>query len=309
VTDIFFSYRSVDRERVRPVRDAFVAQGFDVFWDQEVPAGVDWDGWIRQHLTQARCAVVFWSASSVASDNVRHEASIARRHGKLIPVLLEPLAVDDFPMGLYSQQAANLAHWTGDLAHAEWRKLAREVEAKLLPAWVQHKVSELEAELVAERSRREAAERRDGALQAASPPRRRRSLISSANATRRGRTATRTPRTARNCARTSPPSSPRSRPSSASLTGQMPRSPLPMPSCSASAITRSSRRCARRSSNAGRARPIGSATRSMPRRATLRRRRRRPPRLPRRCRISWCGRLAAEHAVAREDVQRNGGMK
>jgi hypothetical protein len=62
VTDIFFSYSSADRERVRPVRDALVAQGFEVFWDQQVPAGVDWDTWIRQHLAKSKCAMVFWSA-------------------------------------------------------------------------------------------------------------------------------------------------------------------------------------------------------------------------------------------------------
>jgi hypothetical protein len=38
MTDIFFSYSSADRERVRPIRDALVAQGFEVFWDQVPPA-------------------------------------------------------------------------------------------------------------------------------------------------------------------------------------------------------------------------------------------------------------------------------
>src|SRR5215467_4603831 len=107
MTDIFFSYRSDDRERVRPVRDAFAALGFDVFWDQEVPAGVDWDTWIRRHLAQAKCAIVFWSTTSVTSDNVRHEATIARQQNKLIPVLLAALTAEHFPMGLYAQQAAN----------------------------------------------------------------------------------------------------------------------------------------------------------------------------------------------------------
>ena len=38
MTDVFFSYSSKDRERVRPIRDAVVAEeGFDVFWDQDVP--------------------------------------------------------------------------------------------------------------------------------------------------------------------------------------------------------------------------------------------------------------------------------
>lgn len=64
MTDIFFSYGSEDRERVRPVRDAFAAQGFDAFWGRQTPAGFDWDTWIRQHLTQSKCAIVFWSAAS-----------------------------------------------------------------------------------------------------------------------------------------------------------------------------------------------------------------------------------------------------
>ena len=51
MTDVFFSYSSKDRERVRPIRDALVAEGFDVFWDQEVPPGRNWDEWIRSIST------------------------------------------------------------------------------------------------------------------------------------------------------------------------------------------------------------------------------------------------------------------
>jgi hypothetical protein len=166
VTDIFFSYSSADRERVRPVRDALVAQGFEVFWDQEVPTGLDWDSWIRQHLAKCKCAMAFWSAASVASDNVRHEAVVAKQQGKLISVLLETLTAQQFPMGLYAQQAANLADWNGDPNHKEWRKLRREYEAKLIPTWVRQQLDELEAELVGERARREGVERRDKTLQA-----------------------------------------------------------------------------------------------------------------------------------------------
>jgi TIR domain len=166
VTDIFFSYSSADRERVRPVRDALVAQGFDVFWDQQVPAGVDWDTWIRQHLASCKCAIVFWSSASIVSRNVRHEATVADQQGKLIPVLLEPLAAQQFPMGLFAQQAANLADWNADLSNDEWCKLQREYEAKLMPPWVRQRIDEKDAELVGERARRQGAERRDKVLQA-----------------------------------------------------------------------------------------------------------------------------------------------
>jgi chemotaxis protein histidine kinase CheA len=166
VTDIFFSYSSADRERVRPIRDALAAQGFEVFWDQQVPAGMDWDTWIRQHLIKSKCAMAFWSATSVSSDNVRHEAMVAKQQGKLISVLLEPLTAEQFPMGLYAQQAANLSGWSGDYDNDQWRKFRREFEAKLTPLWVRRQIDEIEAELVGERTRREGAERRDRTMQA-----------------------------------------------------------------------------------------------------------------------------------------------
>lgn len=165
MTDIFFSYSSKDRERVRPVRDALVAEGFDVFWDQAVPAGVDWDTWIRSALQRSKCALVFWSENSIASDNVRHEATVAKTQGKLVPVLIEELRADQFPMGLYSVQGAKLTDWTPGTPSAEWDKLQAEVEAKLTPLWVSAKLHNAEAATLAEQARREAAESRIRALQ------------------------------------------------------------------------------------------------------------------------------------------------
>jgi hypothetical protein len=166
VTDIFFSYKSVDRDRVRVIHDALTAEGFDVFWDQEVEAGIDWDTWIRNHLTQSKCVLVFWSNQSIESDNVRHEATVAKRQNKLIHALLDPLTAEQFPMGLYTVQAANLTDWKGDAEDAEWKKLCREVEHKLTPLWVKRQIAEVEAELVAERARLAGAQSREKVLQA-----------------------------------------------------------------------------------------------------------------------------------------------
>ena len=164
MADIFFSYSSLDRERVRPIYQALSEQGFDIFWDQSVPAGTDWDRWIRQHLNDAKCAIVFWSVNSVASDNVRHEATVAKQRGKLVPVLLDPLTAEQFPMGSYSTQGANLSAWAGEIEDVEWTKVQRELEARLTPLWLRRIIDRLEAELVAERARRDAADRRDRAL-------------------------------------------------------------------------------------------------------------------------------------------------
>jgi hypothetical protein len=166
VADIFFSYSSQDRERVRRVRDALADKGFEVFWDQQTPAGIDWDTWIRGELGKAKCAVVCWSAASAASDNVRHEATVAKRQGKLISVFLEPLTELDIPLGLYAQQAANLANWNGDYADDEWSKFRDAVESKLTPPWMQEKIGQLDAELEGERARRESAEAHEKAVRA-----------------------------------------------------------------------------------------------------------------------------------------------
>lgn len=166
VSDVFFSYSSKDRERVRRVRDALADKGFDVFWDQQTPAGTDWDTWIRAELGKSKCAVVFWSAASAASDNVRHEATVAKRQSKLISVIIEPLTELDIPLGLYSQQAANLAVWDSDQTNDEWRKFLDALEAKLTPRWVQEKVGLLDAELEGERARRESAETYEKTLRA-----------------------------------------------------------------------------------------------------------------------------------------------
>jgi hypothetical protein len=164
MTDVFLSYSSKDLDRVRLIRDALAERGFDVFWDQTLPAGIDWDTWIRQHLAQSKCALVVWSKNSVGSDNVRHEAKIAKDQRKLLPVLIDDLAAEEFPVGLYVFQAAQLAIWHGNTHDDAWLRVLREIEDKLMPLWAKQRIDQLEAQLDAERGRREATERRDRTL-------------------------------------------------------------------------------------------------------------------------------------------------
>jgi hypothetical protein len=175
VTDVFLSHSSKDRggkqedgavrpDRVSPVVKLLEDQGFDVFWDQTVPAGVNWDKWIRQKLKDAKCAVVLWSKYSIESENVAHEATIAQKAAKLISVLIDPLEADQFPMGLYTQQALQLTDWSAeDETDTRWQKVLSEVEAKLAPhapLWFQRAIHGIQAELAAERARVKTAESR-----------------------------------------------------------------------------------------------------------------------------------------------------
>ena len=122
--DVFISYSSKDREVAERVRDALVEAGYDVFWDQQIPTGRDWDSWIRDRLTNSRLAVVLWSKASVASPNVRHEAIIARDSGGLLPLMVDDLAATEFPMGLYLVQALRIGRSEREFEAARAKMLA-----------------------------------------------------------------------------------------------------------------------------------------------------------------------------------------
>ena len=145
MTDVFLSYSSIDRERVRKVYDALIAEGFDVFWDQEVPPGRNWDSWIRQHLEAAKCTVVFWSKHSVVSDNVVHEATMAKNAGRLLPVLLCYLKPQQFPMGHYTLQAVPLVTEENFLQNLP--SIIAQIEAKATRRWMRRKLGDLESKL------------------------------------------------------------------------------------------------------------------------------------------------------------------
>ncbi|MEE4302150.1 MAG: toll/interleukin-1 receptor domain-containing protein [Pseudomonadales bacterium] len=73
MADIFLSYASEDRERVRPLVAALEAEGLSVWWDRELRPGPSFDLEIERAIEAARCVVVVWSEHAVASEWVRSE--------------------------------------------------------------------------------------------------------------------------------------------------------------------------------------------------------------------------------------------
>jgi hypothetical protein len=146
VHDIFFSYSSVDRERIRPFHTVLTEDGLDVFWDQDVPPGRDWDEWIRFELGRSRIVMTFWSQTSVKSRNVRHEAEIANLEGKQVPVMLDRLDAYAIPMGNYTQQATILGEWRGNRDDPAWQVLFGEIERRALSRFSQRRLQLKEME-------------------------------------------------------------------------------------------------------------------------------------------------------------------
>ena len=83
-----------------------------------------------------------------------------------MPVLLDPLRVEQFPMGLFNTQAARLHEWSGNGDDPEWKKLLLEIENKAMPAWAGRRMEYFAAELRAESQRRETAEAKEDSVEA-----------------------------------------------------------------------------------------------------------------------------------------------
>ncbi|HVZ99187.1 MAG TPA: toll/interleukin-1 receptor domain-containing protein [Caulobacterales bacterium] len=110
MADIFISYASEDRERVRPLADALRRRGFKVWWDRGLAAGQDYTAVIERELDAAKAVVVVWTAGSISSTFVRDEAARARDSGRIVPVLMDRV---ELPLGFASYQAEDFTRWTG----------------------------------------------------------------------------------------------------------------------------------------------------------------------------------------------------
>ena len=128
MVDVFVSYSSSDRERVRPLVDRLTAEGCSVWWDRHIESGSQWDTQIENALETARCVVVVWTANSVASDWVRNEAIEAQQANKLVPVMLEDVRL---PLAFRRTQARRLIGWPEVFDRFELDKLLTDVRQQL----------------------------------------------------------------------------------------------------------------------------------------------------------------------------------
>ena len=123
-TDIFLSYARTDRAAARMFAEAFIDEGFSVWWDAVLHSGETFDEVIEQRLRAAGAVVVLWSPRSVASRWVRAEATQADRRNKLAPAIIEPC---DRPIIFELTHAADLCEWTGDITDVRWQTFVQDV--------------------------------------------------------------------------------------------------------------------------------------------------------------------------------------
>jgi hypothetical protein len=121
MSDIFLSYASEHRNRIRPLVAALEAMGWRVFWDRTIPTGKTWRQVVAQEIRGCRAVVVVWSQHSVESTWVHEEAEEGKRRRTLLLVRVEEV---DPPFGFGSLQAADLTRWDASPEAPVFRRLA-----------------------------------------------------------------------------------------------------------------------------------------------------------------------------------------
>src|SRR5215510_4608941 len=125
MAQVFISYASVDRERVKGLAEAMQARGYTVWWDRQIAPGQTFDEVIEKALEEAKCVVVLWSSTSVKSDWVKTEAAEAAKRKILVPALIDNVTI---PLEFRRIQAANLTQWDGRAGAREFEEFLSAVD-------------------------------------------------------------------------------------------------------------------------------------------------------------------------------------
>jgi formylglycine-generating enzyme required for sulfatase activity len=116
MSDIFISYASEDRDRVKSLAHALERKGWSVWWDRRIPVGRSYDEVIEEALDASKAVVVVWTQTSVKSQWVKNEAREGLSRRVLFPVMI--LEQVKIPLEFRDVQAAHLMDWQPEQDHA-----------------------------------------------------------------------------------------------------------------------------------------------------------------------------------------------
>src|SRR4030095_11308345 len=116
MADIFVSYATEARDRIRPLVERLEQEGWSVWWDRALTAGRRFDEKIEQELNAARCVLVAWSNHSIRSRWCRIEANEGLGRNGLVPLRIDEVRP---PLAFRSSHTPSLTGWPeqeGELA-------------------------------------------------------------------------------------------------------------------------------------------------------------------------------------------------
>lgn len=120
MADVFISYSRANQAQVAVLADAMTRDGFEVWWDAELPPHRSYGDVITEQIAAASAVIVVWSETAAASEWVRAEADLGRNQRKLIQASLDDCMP---PMPFNQIQFAYIGDWRGEAGHGGWRKI------------------------------------------------------------------------------------------------------------------------------------------------------------------------------------------
>ena len=128
MSEVFVSYNREDLKIAQLIVDGLSAEGFNVWMDQNLQAGENYDEITEDRLHKARAVVVLWSSRSVKSRWVRAEATIGARKNTLVPLMIEEC---DRPVMFELIQTTDLSKWQGDRNDPAWLAFIEVIKKRL----------------------------------------------------------------------------------------------------------------------------------------------------------------------------------
>ncbi len=126
MVDVFISYSRDDAEKVGVLARMIANEGYQVWWDADLPPHVSYGDVITAKISEAKAAVVVWSHTAAQSEWVRAEADVARNQKKLIQTALDDVMP---PLPFNQIQCAAIGDWNGEEDHRGWNKVKESLVA------------------------------------------------------------------------------------------------------------------------------------------------------------------------------------
>ncbi len=126
MVDVFISYSRDDAEKVGVLARMIASEGYQVWWDADLPPHVSYGDVITAKIGAAKAAVVVWSQTAAQSEWVRAEADVARNQKKLIQTALDDVMP---PLPFNQIQCAAIGDWNGEEDHRGWNKVKESLVA------------------------------------------------------------------------------------------------------------------------------------------------------------------------------------
>lgn len=93
---VFISYSHRDRKTAERVAETIRNEGYDAWWDEDIPPGANWAEETAEALNRSQAIVILISPDFMESDYAQKEINFAlsgeKFNRRVIPVLLKPTA-------------------------------------------------------------------------------------------------------------------------------------------------------------------------------------------------------------------------